>query len=475
MLKKFIYGLALVGAMTACSDDYDDWSVPQANDPEESKSVTLEVQEAAAIDLAQVEGDSIAVFSANLTAEAGAAVNYEVAVTNENKDQSATLAADEQGRVAVADLTKTVIDFYGKRPSQRTLIANVAAFVNVKGQVVKKTAEQPINILVTPVAPVIENAYYMVVGDGLGWDFAGAKDHPFHHSGKDVYDDPVFTITVPAPVNEDGSRKDFYFKIVPASSIATGDLVWDAVLGSDIADGDDRMEAGMAVGGGAFCQHGADEAKLYKVTLNMMDYKLTVEPLSFSEWIYMPGNPQEWNPGTAPGLRSANFDGIYTGYGRLDGEFKFTKGHEWSDGEYNYGSFNTYGEGFSEGGGGNIKWGGEAGYYKITADVANGALTAVKTSWGIIGPAQAGGWNEDSDMSYNAKEDCWEATLDLKADEFKFRANDGWDINFGGMSYDDLTEGGNNMKVAEAGNYTVRLYISCSNGKTNRYCTLTKN
>ena len=473
MLKKILFGFAMAASLAACTDDYTDWAAPQANAPEEAKNVTFAAAEAAAIHMADVTTDSVVVFTPTLAAEAGSSVSYQLNISNEAKDQSVRLMADDQGRVLAADLEKVVVDFYGKRPSERTLATEVTALVNVNGQVVSKKAEKLINILVTPVAPVIETAYY-IVGDGIGWDYAGAMAHPFSHSGKDVYDDPVFTVTVPAPLNEDGTRKDFYFKIVPASMVATGDLVWDGVFGSDTADGDDRPEAGMAVGGGAFCQHAADEAKFYKITLNMMDGKMKVEALSFNEWIYMPGNPQGWNPGEAPALRSANFDGVYIGYAALDGDFKFTKTPSWDGGEYNYGNFNTYGDGFAAGDGTNIKWAGAAGFYKITADLANGALTAVKTVWGFIGPAQAGGWDNDTDMTYNKEEDCWELTTDLKADEFKFRANDGWDINFGG-DIDNLTEGGNNIKLAEAGNYTVKLYLSCSHGKTTRYCTLTKN
>ena len=474
MLKKFIYGLALVGAFTACSDDYDDWSVPQANGPETSQNIGFAVQDTAAIDLATFEGDSAAVFAAQLTAEEGAQVKYHLSITNDAQDKQAELMADAQGRVAVADLTNTVVEFYGKRPTQRTLITHVTAYVNVNGQVIKKTAEHPVNILVTPVAPVIEAAYYLL-GDATGWDYAGAMNGKFSHSGKDVYDDPVFTITVPAPVDENGARKDFYFKVAPASALADNNLDWGKVLGSDTGNGDDRPEAGLQLGAqGAFCQHAADEALYYKITLNMMDYRLKVEAINFVERIYMPGNPQGWNPAAAPSLTCSNGNGVYVGYGRLDGEFKFTKGPAWDAGEYNYGNFTTYGEGFAQGGGSNIKFDGEAGYYKIVADVANGSLTATLTNWGIIGPAQPGGWNSDTDMTYNAEEDCWEATLDLNADEMKFRANDGWDINFGG-DVNNLSEGGNNIKVAESGNYTVKLFISCSKGKTNHYCTFQKN
>jgi hypothetical protein len=46
-----------------------------------------------------------------------------------------------------------------------------------------------------------------------------------------------------------------------------------------------------------------------------------------------------------------------------------------------------------------------------------------------------------------------------KGDEWKFRANNGWDINLGG-NLAGLTEGGDNIKCAEDGTYTVTLDLS---------------
>ena len=99
-------------------------------------------------------------------------------------------------------------------------------------------------------------------------------------------------------------------------------------------------------------------------------------------------------------------------------------------------------------------------------------MTATPTTWGIIGPAQAGGWDADTDMEWNAEEECWVATLDLAADEFKFRANDDWGINVGG-SIDNLVKDGGNIKNTEAGTYEVKLYLTRSTSN-NLYCTLTK-
>jgi hypothetical protein len=59
-------------------------------------------------------------------------------------------------------------------------------------------------------------------------------------------------------------------------------------------------------------------------------------------------------------------------------------------------------------------------------------------------------------MSWDPVHGVFTVTLDLVAGEWKFRANDGWDYNFGG-SLTALTVGGDNIAVAEAGNYTITL------------------
>jgi len=73
-------------------------------------------------------------------------------------------------------------------------------------------------------------------------------------------------------------------------------------------------------------------------------------------------------------------------------------------------------------------------------------------------------------MTYNQETGAWEATIDLAADEIKFRANDGWDINWGGDT-ENLTEGGDNIKIAEAGTYFIQLFPRC---ETKSYCKITK-
>lgn len=470
MFKKLLYGIAAVAAFTACTDDYTDWADPQSNAAEDAQTVTLEVAPVDAIDLAEVTTDSVQIFTATLTAEESATVIYELVVTNEDATSTYELTADADGIVSVEDLTATVVALYGQRPTQRTLLADISAYITVDGQAVVKTGS--VEILVTPEAPTIESAYYLI-GTQNSWGTSDLEDWQFNHSDEDVYDDPEFTLTVAAPTDDSGDLVDFWYKIVPESAVSSDDF-WDLLLGSDEEDGDSRTEAGLAVGGGSFVQYADDNegVKYYKLTLNMLDGTITVEGISYTEYIYMPGNPNGWDHSSCPTLYSPSGDGYYTGFGYLDGEFKFTPEANWNS-EYNYSSFTSYSDGFSGEGTGNISFDGTAGYYYIVADLPNGTLTATLVEFGIVGPAQAGEWSAGTDMTYNSSDDCWEVTTDLAADEFKFWANDGWDINLGGDSLDDLEVNGANLSVSEAGTYTVKLYASRI-GASNIYATLTQ-
>ncbi len=82
------------------------------------------------------------------------------------------------------------------------------------------------------------------------------------------------------------------------------------------------------------------------------------------------------------------------------------------------------------------------------------AYTYSVNRWGIIGDAQ-GSWGDDTDMTWDAVNNVFTVTLDLvSSGSFKFRANDGWDVNYGG-DLDNLTAGGDNITIESDGNYTV--------------------
>lgn len=132
--------------------------------------------------------------------------------------------------------------------------------------------------------------------------------------------------------------------------------------------------------------------------------------------------------------------------------FKFCTKENWKG--------TNYGEDFStDPNAGNIKMTEPNGYYKVVVDLnaKTYTLTAIN-SIGVIGPAQAGGWDNETALAYNPETRAWEGTMDLNAGEMKFRANNSWmGIDWGG-TLDNLKQGGSNITVSTPGTYFVQLY-----------------
>ena len=447
---------------TACVEgDYGIKPVgPQTNGQEDAVTFPTGLTAAAVspIDLAAVEADSVAIAAYTPVETAvGEFGNFRIVV-----DDTYEFSVGTDMKVPVKDLQDMVVDAYGKRPSARTFAARLEADVMVGGQA-SYVSSSSFEVVLTPQAPFISNAYYLI-GNMNNWSPDDAKNFKFKHSGKDVYEDPVFTITFT-------SGADCYWKIIPQSNYDANNA-WNegttGVVGVAV-DGDSATEGTLVT---EKPQAGKIPAEgMYKMTINMIEYTYTIQKLEFEEYIYVPGNHQSWNPGAAPALWCPNFDGVYTGFSNLNGDFKFTRVRGW-DSEYNYTHFTTFSTGLSQGEGTNIKMA-TSGFYYVKADVAAGSLTATQTTtWGIIGPAQAGGWDADTDMTWNADKGCWYAAgVTLTAGEMKFRANDGWDINVGG-EFGNLVENGGNIAV-EAGTYDIELYLERTT-KDNAYAVLTK-
>lgn len=173
--------------------------------------------------------------------------------------------------------------------------------------------------------------------------------------------------------------------------------------------------------------------------------------------IEVPGAHQGWDPATAPQLASVNGDGIYEGYvwfPEAANEFKFTQGGAWTN---NWGD--PEGDGTLVADAGNII-AGEAGYYRLVVDLNALTYTMTLTDWGVIGSATEGGWDSDQNMTYDATTGLWSATLRLSAGEIKFRANDGWDLNYGDDGADGILEaGGANIAISSGGTYVISMKL----------------
>jgi hypothetical protein len=172
--------------------------------------------------------------------------------------------------------------------------------------------------------------------------------------------------------------------------------------------------------------------------------------------LYVPGSHQDWDPATAPTVYSRNLDSKYEGYVYFTegDEFKFTTAPNFDDGR-NYGDG---GNGTLSTDGGNLTVS-ETGLYKLNVDLSAipYTYTAVKTEWGLIGDATAGGWDTSTPMEFNPETYEWTVTVTLTPGEIKFRANNAWDINLGG-DVDNLSYGGGNIAVS-AGTYVITLKL----------------
>ena len=321
----------------------------------------------------------------------------------------------------------------------------------------------------------ISDAYYLIGGPGE-WNAESAMTMKFSHSAKDVFEDPVFTYTF------EGNGGDMWFAFGDKDAIdAVAGGTWNKLFGTkgastDLSGSFDRRY--NLDGDHSFCVDG--KAKFYRFQINLADMTYTITPLNFQEYIYEAGVNNDWGAVAQP-LYCPDGNGTYTGFFYAQdadwsggkGAFKFTGAfNDWSQGNYGTGTINADGLSgtlIDDGGSGNVL--ADPGFYQAEVNLANMTykLTPIKTI-GIVGPAQTGGWSDDTDMTYNKETRAWEATLELAADELKFRANDGWDINWGG-SVDNLTAGGANLKIAEAGTYFVQLFATC---ETKSYCKITK-
>lgn len=464
MIKKLLYVIALLASFTACTGDYTDWAEPMSNAQGEVVSFgNGSIESVSTIDLKNYPaGSMVQVFNvteAPTIAKDGYALSrYELFIEGQSFGD---VPAD--GKISADELTTFVVSKFGKRPEARTLSAYVVAYFDHETTPLKITSA-PFEIVAIPEAPVIYPHLYLI-GAPSAWD-PTCTTMPFTHSGNDVYDDPVFTVSF---VPTEGEN---WFAFADDKTVDTND--WSNVFGCYEGNGKNPVGSEGKLGrrtelsdDGSFMVSVNGDAKFIKVTVNMLDGTYLIEKVNFVDYIYLPGNAQGWDPGTAAALKGDG-NGLYTGYAVMDGDFKFTQERAWAA-EYNNASFTTCSAEFSLGAqdGGNISFTGARGLYYFTVNVATGDLSAVRVEkMGLIGDFN--GWGTDDEMTWNDADLCFEKTgATVTAAGWKFRMNGDWAVNLGG-DLNDLQPDGSNIAVAGS---TVKLY-PCRTTSNNIYCTV---
>lgn len=237
----------------------------------------------------------------------------------------------------------------------------------------------------------------------------------------------------------------------------------------------DNTITGLSAGG-AF---GADLAQnfpgpattgMYKILIDFQRGRFTVTKINDIGLIYIPGDYQGWDPTSAPSAGSVKNDGNYETYINIPTggsyQFKFTSIPSWSGTAYGSGA--GAGTLSTSGSAGNLTVP-SGGYYKINANTTALTWSATKTTWSMIGSFAASGWSNDIQMTYDAGNKWWTGTITAAAgDQFKFRANNDWGLNYGDTGADgSLDPGGDNINL-KAGTHTINLILNNSGYYTYR-------
>ena len=193
--------------------------------------------------------------------------------------------------------------------------------------------------------------------------------------------------------------------------------------------------------------------------------------------LWLPGAYQGWSPSTAPVIYSTSastFEGFV--YMESAGEFKFTSAGDWD--HTNYG-FAEDGKLTTDGTAGNLSVP-DAGVYRFKVDTENLTYEFYHVdSFGVIGTATPGGWDNSTEMDFDIQSGLWSVTLDLVNGALKFRANNSWDVNYGPFDSNALdgkligTDAA--ITIPENGNYTVTIDMTRSNDAHEYRYTVVKN
>ncbi|MCM1452722.1 MAG: hypothetical protein NC102_10730 [Clostridium sp.] len=438
-MKKIskIMALAAMGIAFFACDKVDESGIPPQAYPQEAifNADNLTVTDASAVNVSETLGEvQVGTYEVkDFPAQSTPAFKMQISKTEDFAKAATVECSVDTATCAIMALGSDVNAAYKSAVTRNP--ATGTAYVRFIAMAVNGTESVLIGgpsryygvgaMQVTPVNEevVIENTYSFV---------CGGEEMAFQHSELDAYDDPVFKVTFDAV---DGNS----WQIKSASGKLFGPAEGEAeeLEGALVAD----AEGKLAVSGP------------YSIEINMRD--LTYKFAIAIDQLYTPGNSNGWNQGASQTLTTTDYVN-YTGYVHLNGEFKFTSQPNW-DG-VNYGSTGVEGELTNDGGAGNLTVAKDALYWvQVNLVEMTYSLTEI-TSIGCIGGFN--GWGGQANLEPSADFLIWTGEVTFNAgDEWKFRANDNWDINLGG-SLDDLVTGGDNLVQAQGGKKTVILNLS---------------
>jgi hypothetical protein len=293
MKKISFYMMALLSiVLTACGDDYSVSTPPQSN-PQESilrpDAITFNGVDVKTINLQQLIASdapiplgNASVTEGNMPANTILKSRIDIAKSNDYSDaftlEGESMANTNVVSVLPSSLQAAYYNHFTHNPNETTLYMRINLFTVTNG-----TSEAIVgtpgsnyygnySVAFTPVDErgiYISTGYYAVV-KGIDGNWSETK---FTHSTTDVYDDPVFAVTIDAVKNDADVRMDTEYMIVAEEDLSkfmNGDMT--------VAFGQGEGE-GMVKGGPAFVGPANDGAAKYNLTINMEKSSVVSEPV----------------------------------------------------------------------------------------------------------------------------------------------------------------------------------------------------
>ncbi|MGB8703735.1 MAG: SusF/SusE family outer membrane protein [Gillisia sp.] len=336
-----------------------------------------------------------------------------------------------------SDLNDMVKDLGLESDTEGTLLVRVQATMD------RTISSKAVSMIVTPYTTVIPNTKVYLPGAYQGWDPSTADSIP-----------STATSGVFKGILTFNDENSLEFKVTLQKN-------WDENYGGD-GNGNLVFDSSVNLS--------VPQPGTYQITIDLNTLKWSAEPYSFG--IIGTATPGGWDTDTNMFYDSG--EQVWKYVGELQpGALKFRLNDAWT---VNYGSRNND-EGIAyldDPGAHNIS---TAGVYEVTfkinpEDETMAYYTVEPVSWGIIGDATAGGWDTDTNMTYNSAEGYWEITTELNPGAVKFRRNDSWTINYGPRNNDDgilyLDDPGA-YGISEAGTYHITFEVDPANPATAHY------
>lgn len=480
MFKKIFLGIVAIAGLASCSGDFTDWLNPQQSEAEAAaeKFVMALQPTISNIDFASYTEDKVQLFSTNLQEDQ--TEGYDVVLSGNDNTVSFTTP---DGYVETSDLVKYVNQLWGKAPQARDIKADVSTDVKVKTGsttvVVERSADFAFKA--TPDAPVIYPHLYLI-GAPSEWN-PTCTSLPFSHSGNDVYEDPVFTISVTIGAGET------WFAFADDNTVANND--WSLVFGALEGNGNNKVgEEGMlarrnVIGNDGSFKVAVEEESILKITVNMLEGTYLINVLPNVPEYYIVGRQNNWKMEKLSACYPTGKNSVsYTSYFTNAWDCRIATAANAASGTWDH-DFGAVSNGCTDATGTLVENSSNCiaspgvGYYTINVDFGSMTYSWIKlddnqTSYDKIGLVGAGDdWDNDifltkvygsGDLN-GADTHNWSALgVQLNASTWgvKFRANASWDKDWGGdnattagaFTYSNGNNGGN-IPVKEAGTYNI--------------------